>query len=95
MAKPPPAYPVPAVRPIPTHVVASDLVERLAGEEMGHAIVRQLPAREARFGEWPEGIDPRLTEALGRRGIVQPRSEERRVGKECLVSCRSRWSPYH
>ena len=23
------------------------------------------------------------------------RSEERRVGKECLVSCRSRWSPYH
>jgi two-component system response regulator AtoC len=23
------------------------------------------------------------------------RSEERRVGKECLVLCRSRWSPYH
>ena len=23
------------------------------------------------------------------------RSEERRVGKECTVVCRSRWSPYH
>ena len=28
-------------------------------------------------------------------GSQQPRSEERRVGKECLRLCRSRWSPYH
>src|SRR3546814_1446210 len=28
--------------------------------------------------------------------IVQSlRSEERRVGKECVSTCRSRWSPYH
>ena len=27
------------------------------------------------------------------RDIV--RSEERRVGKECRIGCRSRWSPYH
>src|SRR3546814_11251992 len=26
---------------------------------------------------------------------VVPRSEERRVGKECVSTCRSRWSPYH
>src|SRR3546814_13188239 len=26
---------------------------------------------------------------------VAPRSEERRVGKECVSTCRSRWSPYH
>src|SRR3546814_7953905 len=25
----------------------------------------------------------------------QRRSEERRVGKECVSTCRSRWSPYH
>src|SRR3546814_7118616 len=25
----------------------------------------------------------------------QFRSEERRVGKECVSTCRSRWSPYH
>src|SRR3546814_12932082 len=24
-----------------------------------------------------------------------PRSEERRVGKECVSTCSSRWSPYH
>src|SRR3546814_1864285 len=28
-------------------------------------------------------------------GIVSFRSEERRVGKECVSTCRSRWSPYH
>src|SRR3546814_16081268 len=27
--------------------------------------------------------------------IVYWRSEERRVGKECVSTCRSRWSPYH
>src|SRR3546814_18583342 len=29
------------------------------------------------------------------RHLVQRRSEERRVGKECVSTCRSRWSPYH
>ena len=27
--------------------------------------------------------------------LEEERSEERRVGKECLRLCRSRWSPYH
>src|SRR3546814_13667108 len=27
--------------------------------------------------------------------VDQDRSEERRVGKECVSTCRSRWSPYH
>src|SRR3546814_15846872 len=36
----------------------------------------------------------------GRRWIARQekdgfRSEERRVGKECVSTCRSRWSPYH
>src|SRR3546814_19291867 len=26
---------------------------------------------------------------------IPARSEERRVGKECVSTCRSRWSPYH
>src|SRR3546814_16702808 len=29
------------------------------------------------------------------RGADMNRSEERRVGKECVSTCRSRWSPYH
>ena len=27
--------------------------------------------------------------------MAKVRSEERRVGKECIPPCRSRWSPYH
>src|SRR3546814_20924831 len=27
--------------------------------------------------------------------VLDPRSEERRVGKECVSMCRPRWSPYH
>ena len=35
-------------------------------------------------------------ETMGHRYVeVFKRSEERRVGKECLRLCRSRWSPYH
>src|SRR3546814_17283150 len=48
------------------------------------------------------GIAARLFRLLADREvnvdmIVQnvSRSEERRVGKECVSTCRSRWSPYH
>src|SRR3546814_14684165 len=30
-----------------------------------------------------------------RKDAYLDRSEERRVGKECVSTCRSRWSPYH
>src|SRR3546814_307991 len=32
---------------------------------------------------------------VGREPRPKHRSEERRVGKECVSTCRSRWSPYH
>src|SRR3546814_11644480 len=38
----------------------------------------------------PAGLR-RILEAL----VALSRSEERRVGKECVSTCRSRWSPYH
>src|SRR3546814_8748707 len=31
----------------------------------------------------------------GKVAVSATRSEERRVGKECVSTCRSRWSPYH
>src|SRR3546814_8672638 len=61
-------------------------------------------------GHQPEGADVRLADVedlLGRAGLDEfgqhlaavmmriLRSEERRVGKECVSTCRSRWSPYH
>src|SRR3546814_13747130 len=39
----------------------------------------------------------RLIHGIGGTGMKlnEVRSEERRVGKECVSTCRSRWSPYH
>src|SRR3546814_10988097 len=34
-------------------------------------------------------------ECLGREMVARGRSEERRVGKECVRPCRSRWSANH
>src|SRR3546814_19590274 len=36
-----------------------------------------------------------LVRLLSVRHASSTRSEERRVGKECVSTCRSRWSPYH
>src|SRR3546814_14212439 len=36
-----------------------------------------------------------LARSVSDNGGAYIRSEERRVGKECVSTCRSRWSPYH
>src|SRR3546814_5303400 len=51
-------------------------------------LVRLLAAADDLFGLAP-GAEV-TTEAN-----PDSRSEERRVGKECVSTCRSRWSPYH
>src|SRR3546814_18633912 len=49
-------------------------------------------------GRW---FEPQRSEQLLKhsltilRACLAARSEERRVGKECVSTCRSRWSPYH
>jgi hypothetical protein len=49
-------------------------------------------------GDKPAGMSGGLTN-YGDAGfslfLRKARSEERRVGKECGLRCRSRWSPYH
>src|SRR3546814_14747665 len=44
---------------------------------------------ENRIGEEGKGWD------YAKHLLGNERSEERRVGKECVSTCRSRWSPYH
>ena len=44
----------------------------------------------------PVAVDEAIRAKKIRRGdVILMRSEERRVGKECMPVCRSRWSPYH
>src|SRR3546814_19422900 len=54
-------------------------------QQRHHAGDEQLTERHAR----------RRHRVFGIAGGHGDRSEERRVGKECVSTCRSRWSPYH
>src|SRR3546814_3905773 len=45
--------------------------------------------------ETPRASETELHALLHNELKLTPRSEERRVGKECVSTCRSRWSPYH
>src|SRR3546814_5566753 len=52
--------------------------------------------RDFTLGYSPERINPGdAVHGLADVVKVVSRSEERRVGKECVSTCRSRWSPYH
>ena len=62
------------------------------------AILRAMKKVAAEFlppllSVWAERFG--LTYRKVRITAARSRSEERRVGKECRIGCRSRWSPYH
>src|SRR3546814_15942363 len=74
--------------------VAVDLVELLVAElDLGREVV----------GPVAEQLQRRVLGAIvdvvpvaGKHHVFRERrSAERRVGKECVSTCRSRWSPYH
>src|SRR3546814_12910473 len=46
-------------------------------------------------GDLRHGPRERGREGASAQGRADLRSEERRVGQECVSTCRSRWSPYH
>src|SRR3546814_13907694 len=67
-------------------------------------IVESLRPRPEAFHDMRQGNDERLVpnchdhavgNGKGQRHGKRERSEERSVGKECVSTCRSRWSPDH
>src|SRR3546814_7679177 len=67
------------------------------GKLLARGTVEEVVARSA-LSTWEiTGSDLNgLADELERLpGVEMARSEERRVGKECVSTCRSRWSPYH
>src|SRR3546814_14213301 len=67
-----------------THVLETGRVNSMVHGEQGRAFEAEFAA----FCGMPHGI------AVSNGTVALERSEERRVGKECVSTCRSRWSPY-
>src|SRR3546814_17238769 len=61
-------------------------LDKCGGLTEGLAIARQ--ARQL-------GLDVMVGNMMGTSLSMAPRSEERRVGKACVSTCRSRWAPDH
>src|SRR3546814_18332321 len=64
--------------------------------ERGHAYMEA--GADMIFIEAPTSVEQieRIAKDLPYPKLINMfRSEERRVGKECVSTCRSRWSPYH
>ena len=88
MAKPPPAYPVPAVRPVPPAVIAEKVVSDLQARRT-ETTVRRIDERPPRYAEWPEGLDGRLVEALRKRGIERPYTHQAAAISNALAGTNS------
>src|SRR3546814_17564533 len=74
-------------------VCSSDLPPQAAGKRRLSHERRRRTLRDLRLRR-PRLVDGRRLRQRGRGGRAG-RSEERRVGKECVSTCRSRWSPNH
>src|SRR3546814_9481789 len=80
----------------------SDWSSDVCSSDLGHASKFWLPVDDAGARKW---LGCFIRERMPRFGVFEDmtaegerrplRSEERRVGKECVSTCRSRWSPYH
>src|SRR3546814_13954613 len=89
-------------RPAPLRGTLFDVI-RSSGLRPGAGVTKKMLAFEFGEGErllWEISgsaqnfyLIPQWRPILERKSFG--RSEERRVGKECVSTCRSRWSPYH
>src|SRR3546814_14254362 len=68
-------------------------------QQSGIELVSELKEREAEAIDLARSLNlPEVSAVFWFSSTsikADPRSEERRVGKECVSTCRSRWSPYH
>src|SRR3546814_20188307 len=87
----------------PKYPIAKDIILYLAGKygddfgqnmslEFSGSLVPELDM-DGRFCLSTHGVEVAAKFALF--PFDEKRSEARRVGKECVSTCRSRWSPYH
>src|SRR3546814_5245703 len=77
---------LPILRLLPFGLIPDDFL--IAARVMPAVICEVKELLQDVFDGTPLVAGPRPHKSL-------QRSEERRVGKECVSTCRSRWSPYH
>src|SRR3546814_18660553 len=65
-------------------------IDQEAGDAVNDQFRHGAPIERNYGGAAGHGFHDRQAERL-----LEIRSEERRDGKECVSTCRSRWSPYH
>src|SRR3546814_20059306 len=83
-------------------IIYDDLSKQAVAYRQMSLLLRRPPGREAYPGDVlylhsrPLERAAKMGDAAGngRLTALPVRSEERRVGKECVSKCRSRWSPY-
>src|SRR3546814_13099346 len=73
-----------ALRPTPVHARA---------EAMGLEVRTPVSLKDADVQAAFAALNADVA-VVAAYGLILPRSEERRVGTECVSTCRSRWSPY-
>src|SRR3546814_13523381 len=78
-----------SLEPVPPLAVPRSLSAAFWGGLWGVVYALLEPKLTARLGWLGGGL------AFGALPVPGLRSEERRVGKECVSPCRSMWSPYH
>src|SRR3546814_12086565 len=79
------------------------VIDAKTGQDITHNVLTQIIMEEETRGQTmlPVGFLRQLIAMYGdsMQAMVpqypEARSEERRVGKECVSACRSRWSPEH
>src|SRR3546814_4829601 len=78
-------------------VCSSDLIGRLSLAGVNWTDLSSLTKTGVNWSDLSSltkaGVNWMDVGSLSKAGVN--RSEERRVGKECVSTCRSRWSPYH
>src|SRR3546814_12325444 len=93
------ALPISLLRRLRPPLCALGLRRRRAADGVGHVAgavsgAGRLPAGQ----QFPHPVHPctgGLDESVHLRRDGGPRSEERRVGQECVSTCRTWWSPTH
>src|SRR3546814_18630216 len=72
---------------------------RAAGEFLAWVAARGITSlaglQPLHVAAWIEALGREVSAPTVKQQLAAVRSEERRVGKECVSTCRSRWSPYH